>query len=515
MATASPDGPELVLGLVAPVGVDLHAVAAALRSALHAVSYEAIEINVIDAAAALGKWSLKDEPRYDERANARMTFGNEVRAAIGLDGLALVTVGEIQRQRRDQQDGQADKPIARAAYLIRSLKTPDEVKKLREVYSSSCYIVATYASRDVQLDTLARQIGRSHHSASDGFRAQAEALILRDESERGVENGQNLRDTFPLADVFLDGRDSEALKASATRFVEILFAHPFRTPTKQELGMFYAHGASLRSASPGRQVGACIATKDGDTVSIGTNEVPKAHGGQYWEGDVPDERDHHWSFDSTAALTENILADLIARLRQKGWLKDDLAKLPLAALLKQVERESVLKKMPKGPDDPPSLTEKALLRDIIEFMRAVHAEMAAISSAARRGVSIEGCVMYSTAFPCHECARHIVVVGLSEVYFIDPYPKSRVPEMFRDSIVVDREANGKVPFHAFTGIAPRLYVDAFTAPNRRDGNKWVDWEIQRINQMPRKSASPNSYLEKEEEALKLLESRMSEPRGTT
>jgi len=514
MATASPDGAELALGLVAPVGVDLYAVAGALRSALHTVSYETIEINVIDAAAALGTWPFRDPPRYDERANARMTFGNGVRAAIGLDGLALVTVGEIQRQRHER-NGQADKPIARAAYLIRSLKTPEEVKKLREVYGSSCYIIATYASRDVQLDTLARQIAHSHHSASDGFRAQAEALILRDESERGVENGQNLRDTFPLADVFLDGRDNEALKASATRFVEILFGHPFRTPTKQEFGMFFAHGASLRSASPGRQVGACIATKDGDTVSIGTNEVPKAHGGQYWERDVPDERDHHRSYDSTATLTENILADLIARLRQKGWLKDDLAKLPLAALLKQVESENLLKKMPKGQDDPPSLTEKALLRDIIEFMRAVHAEMAAISSAAKRGVSIDGCVMYATTFPCHECARHIVVVGISEVYFIDPYPKSRVPEMFEDSIVVDREANGKIPFRAFTGVAPRLYADAFTAPNRRDGSKWVDWEIQRTHQMPRNSASPNMYLEKEDEALNLLKGRMYEPTRET
>src|SRR4051794_6771305 len=63
--------------------------------------------------------------------------------------------------------------------------------------------------------------------------------------------------------------------------------------------------------------------------------------------------------------------------------------------------------------------------------------------------------MYATTFPCHECARHIVVVGISEVYFIDPYPRSRVLEMFEDSIVVDREANGKIPFRAFTGIAPR------------------------------------------------------------
>jgi len=195
---------------------------------------------------------------------------------------------------------------------------------------------------------------------------------------------------------------------------------------------------------------------------------------------------------------------------KKGWLKAELAQSDLAALLKRVETDAVLKKMPRGEDDPPSLTEKALLRDIIEFMRAVHAEMAAIASAARRGVSVNGCIMYATTFPCHECARHIVMVGIGEVYFIDPYPKSRVPEMFDDSIVVDREASGKVPFRAFTGIAPRLFADAFAAPNRRDGEKWVDWEKCRAHQMPRRSASPNMYLEKEDEALKLLKIRMRE-----
>jgi cytidine deaminase len=212
-------------------------------------------------------------------------------------------------------------------------------------------------------------------------------------------------------------------------------------------------------------------------------------------------------------LTQSILADLIARLRSKKWLAAELAQLDLATLLKRIDTDGVLKKMPRGEDDPPSLTEKALLRDIIEFMRAVHAEMAAITAAAKRGVSVDGCVMFATAFPCHECARHIVMVGISEVFFVDPYPKSRVPEMFDDSIVVDREAEGKIPFRAFTGIAPRLYVDAFLAPNRRDGNKWADWEKCRTTQMPRKSASPNMYLEKEDEALKLLERRMTVKTG--
>ena len=463
VASFPSDGPELVLGLVAPVGVELPAVAAALRGALLSVNYEALGVNVIDAAAGLGRWTLPDETRYDRRVDTRMTFGDQVRGDIGLDGLALISVGEIKRLRQERT-GDEDRPIARVAYLIRSLKTPEEVNRLRDVYGSSCFIVATYASRDIQLDTLARQIAVSHHAAPNGFRSEATALMRRDEIEHGVDAGQNLRETFPLADVFLDGSDPESLRTSALRFVEILFAHPFRTPSRHELGMFFAHGASLRSASPGRQVGACIATRDGDTVSIGTNEVPKARGGQYWEGDTPDERDHHRKHDSTALLTRSILADLVARLRKKEWLTDELAKQDLATLLARIDAESVLKKMRVGPDDPPSLSGKALLRDIIEFMRAVHAEMAAVSSAAKRGVSVDGCVMYATAFPCHECARHIVMVGIGEVYFIDPYPKSRVPEMFDDSIVVDRDVKGKIPFRAFTGIAPRLYADAFVAP---------------------------------------------------
>lgn len=513
MAAATAKGPELILGLVAPVGVDLSRVAAALRSALETVGYEALDVNVIDAAAALGVWSLPAETRYDRRAHARMTFGNKVREDVDLDGVALIAIGEIQRI-RSERSGNTEKPIQRAAYLVRSLKTPEEVQRLREVYGSSCLIVATYASRDVQLDTLARQIAMSHHSAPEKFRAEAAVLMRRDESERGIESGQNLRDTFPLADVFLDGRNSEALKATVTRFVEILFGHPYRTPTKQEIGMFFAYGASLRSASPGRQVGACIATKDGDAISIGTNEVPKANGGQYWEGDALDGRDHQRSHDSTLQLTQNILADLIARLRKKKWLSPELEKLSLSSLLMRVETDAVLKRMEGGDDDPPTLSEKALLRDLIEFMRAVHAEMAAISNAARRGVSLDGCVMYVTAFPCHECARHIVMVGMSEVHFIDPYPKSRVTEMFEDSIVVDREAQGRIPFRAFTGIAPRLYVDAFTAPNRRDGTKWVDWDKCRVTQMPRRAASPNMYLEKEDEVLTVLRKRIDEKRSS-
>jgi deoxycytidylate deaminase len=44
---------------------------------------------------------------------------------------------------------------------------------------------------------------------------------------------------------------------------------------------------------------------------------------------------------------------------------------------------------------------------LLEFGRTAHAEMEALLSAARVGASIQDCVLYTTTFPCHECARLI------------------------------------------------------------------------------------------------------------
>jgi len=159
------------------------------------------------------------------------------------------------------------------------------------------------------------------------------------------------------------------------------------------------------------------------------------------------------------------------------------------------------------------LREKASLYGLIEFMRAVHAEMAAISSAARRGIGINGCTIFSTTFPCHECARHIVAAGLTKAVFIDPYPKSRVGEMFDDSIAVDEEDGKRIPFLPYVGVSPRMYLQLFRAPKRRnpDGTL-VNWEAIRRTQSPRLARSDYGYIEVEAESMdvfnQLLKSRL-------
>ena len=117
------------------------------------------------------------------------------------------------------------------------------------------------------------------------------------------------------------------------------------------------------------------------------------------------------------------------------------------------------------------------LANSIEYFRAVHAEMAAIVDAARRGVSVKDGILFCTTFPCHDCAKHIVAAGIQRVVYIEPYPKSLAPELYLDSIAIDQPrpkglqggagAVGYVGFESFVGIAPSQYMTLFEMGQRK------------------------------------------------
>jgi len=111
----------------------------------------------------------------------------------------------------------------------------------------------------------------------------------------------------------------------------------------------------------------------------------------------------------------------------------------------------------------------AQIFDVIEFGRAVHAEMAAIAQAGRLGVRLQDSRLFCTTFPCHICARHIVASGVREVVFIEPYEKSRALELFGDSISVEpaEPSPTRTNFRAFVGVAPRRYLDFFESQGSR------------------------------------------------
>lgn len=232
--------------------------------------------------------------------------------------------------------------------------------------------------------------------------------------------------------------------------------------------MFHAKSAALRPADLGRQVGAVIATKESDIIAVGCNDVPKASGGLYWTDDKPDARDYQLGKDSMYEQREQILSELFEKLKGEGLLSDKLAgksKKELVYSFIYGENKSLL----KGTQ----------VMNLLEFGRSVHAEMAALMDASRRGVSVKDATLYCTTFPCHLCARHIIAAGIDRVVYIEPYPKSRAKQLHSDSISVDAKEKvlDKVIFEPFTGIAPRQFLQMFEMLGDRkdETGKTLDW----------------------------------------
>lgn len=512
------DGPELFVGLISPIGVDLRVLVDELQTAFRSVSYNAKIISLIEPVLEYPDWKNTPLSPLDLRYHSRMDAGNEFRLKIQRnDALAALAIASIKKERLQLDDSGAS--LKRFAFILKSLKTPEEVGTLRSVYGANFVAIAAYTSRKDRSTTLARRIGESlKDPETSRHKDKAEKLLIRDEFEQD-KYGQNILDTFCLADVFVDATKRDNLRAEITRFIEIFFGHPSHTPKRAESAMFYAYGAKLRSSSAGRQVGAAIVSSDGDVLSVGTNEVAKAHGGQYWSDEEKqyDYRDHKISIDSHDMMLSSILNDLLIRMKKMEWLQQSKGSLDDAELLEHAKSQ-LLKPVAKekiNDNDCPALLGKALIAKLIEYMRSLHAEMAALTACARLGISVKDCDMYVTTFPCHECARLIVASGISNVYFIEPYPKSRVAEMYNDSITLDGHSDDThIGFRPFVGIAPRRYVEFFEVPEPRDinslsevvrkkkdgsFNKWDDIKDRRL---PRKWNSPMEIQGREFKALK-------------
>lgn len=470
--------PDLFLGLVAPLASPLDRLLGALEQAFSSYGYRQEVVHLIEELRALEAYSTVPESPLDQRYERFMDAGDEVREKTkSWDVMARFGTAKLSSLRKDTTD--SDQP---RVYIFRSLKHPDEVRFLRRVYGDSFLLIGGFLSRSQRVERLAENIADSLFEKKGAtHKIIAERLIERD-TDDGKDFGQRVIDTFHMADFFVDlGEELSRVESELERFVDLVFGHPYITPTKEEYGMFHAFAASLRSAALGRQVGAAIFTGAGEILALGANEVPKAGGGSYWPGDAPDGRDFQKGVDSNDVYKHKVFQDVLRRLKERDWLKPEKAELDLPEL-EQLARSA-------------GIVSGAYFRDLIEFGRCVHAEMSALMDALRRGVSVEGARLFVTTFPCHNCTAHIIAAGIQDLTYIEPYPKSLAKDLFSDSISVEERDARKIPFLPFAGIAPSIYPRVFRSGERKSGGQVLNWK--RSEESPRRYASSDSYIQAE------------------
>ncbi|MFG3593246.1 hypothetical protein [Bradyrhizobium sp. RDI18] len=299
---SSLDYPELVVAIAGPIGVDMDQITQSIKAAFDTLGYESSLIKLTteiarykitdeDSLAEIAKWSGPEDTyhvymRKMSEANAlRKQYGNpDILSRIAIDAI---------RADRKTGTGALDKVRAKHVYIIRQLKRPEEVTLLRKVYGKQFILASAYAPEQERKEQLCRRLRGELSTATTpaeiGF--YAEQLIERDAAEDQEALGQQLSETFHLADVFIDGLSKAKMDDKLERFTAALFGRNDIAPSKDEYGMYAAKSASLRSSDLSRQVGAALFTDDGELITQGCNEVPKAHGGTYWDLELPDHRD--------------------------------------------------------------------------------------------------------------------------------------------------------------------------------------------------------------------------------
>ncbi len=455
--------PEIYLGIVAPVGVDTKPTIEAIQQYFDNNDYEVIFIKITDYFKRIKRSLNIDIPLYktptDKRIRSYIQFGNRVRELFNDNSiLASYAIFQIIEARESRFISTQRISYQKRVYIINQFKRPEELELFRRVYGRIFFQISVYSKKDSRVNYLSHKIAHERNSADQSeTRSIASTIIALDENEKTNRFGQRLSKIFHDADVVIDadsiGRDS--IKKQVFRFLELLFSSNSLSPTKLEYGMFAAKAAALRTLDLSRQVGAAIFNSTGEIVSMGSNEVPKAGGGTYWSDEEPyDAREYTRGEDSNDARKREILNELYSALDVSVSF-DDFVKSD-------------------------KISESQFM-DALEYGRIVHAEMSAISDAARLGRSTRGATLYCTTFPCHMCAKHIVASGIEQVIFLEPYPKSLASDLHPDSIRVEGGARGyfdeyrSVDFVHFHGITPRRYRELFERGGRKRDGKFQEY----------------------------------------
>lgn len=289
--------------------------------------------------------------------------------------------------------------------VIDAIRSPLEAIFFQDRYAA--FYLAAVACPD---DERKQRLHRLGYSDEDVAKIDKEEYITRDLNKTTTYSVQDLQACIQRADIYISNPNElnnvsqfKNLASQIIRFISLMKRPGIVTPTSMERCMQLAYTAKLNSGCISRQVGAAITDQNYSVQAIGWNDTPY--------GQVPcilRNREDIIRGDDQAAYSEYEKNDSEFFLALKESTKKYIS-------IKNTGRNiSYCFKSEYN-------TMKNERNQV--HTRSLHAEENAFLQISKNGGrGIQGGYLFTTASPCELCAKKAYQLGISKIYYIDPYP---------------------------------------------------------------------------------------------
>ena len=293
----------------------------------------------------------------------------------------------------------------RTFIVVDAIRNPLEALFFQDRYSSFFLLAVSAPEMDRQ-----KRLRALKYSEGDIASIDRIEYTPHDLDETAFYSVQDIQACLQRADLYVSNPDVTAkvnefqdLANQLIRFVSLIRRPGIVTPSALERCMQIAYTAKLNSGCISRQVGAVVTDNNFSVRSIGWNDAP--------HGQVPcnlrSRDDLLKGSDSTAYSTfeqtdEKYLAHFVSRSQR-------------FSIVPEGGRNNAF----CFKSEYNAFTEE---RNQVHT-RSLHAEENAFLQISKYGLaSIEGGLLFTTASPCELCAKKAYQLGISKIYYIDPYP---------------------------------------------------------------------------------------------
>jgi deoxycytidylate deaminase len=297
---------------------------------------------------------------------------------------------------------------------IDGIRNLGEIKVLQNTFQLRFYLFAIQCKQSERWERI-----RASEYEPNGLTEQHFAEDNERDRDQETVYGQQVQLCIDQADVFIDNDDIGIgeFREKVIGYTELVTGEKPRYARTEEIMMNLAYSTSHGSKCLKRQVGALLVeaeiendeiTKVGDIVGLGFNENPR--------GTSPCVEEKEYGADPAKNIPGSCYRDIVRydffkKQAEKGTFCPACAKKlqipttkrpPWLCVHCNVDLEGYF------------WPERAMTK-----CTAVHAEVQAILSARERA---KGTVLFTTTFPCFQCAEQIAQSGIRYVVYTETYP---------------------------------------------------------------------------------------------